>query len=220
MRDPETFKNYFELNNRHLGLYFSKSVMNQLFELIEDILSRAPSLDQASVISGWNGNMDYVEKLLTHVGNPYSRQSLKERYMKILSASRKVPTDRAQSYPVFRNLLLNLSEQTIDYEQKARDELQTIANPGFIVPNEGSTPEEIKKIEDEKKAKKADWYKATKKKPKTDEEELLEAEDIKVKTSQALKNELINSRLTKIGRDIDILKTKWLMENHIPMNRS
>jgi len=39
--------------------------MNQLFELIEDILSRAPSLDEASVISGWNGNMDYVEKLLT-----------------------------------------------------------------------------------------------------------------------------------------------------------
>jgi hypothetical protein len=48
----------------------------------------------------------------------------------------------------------------------------------------------------------------------------LEAEDIKGKTSQALKNELINSRLTKIGRDIDILKTKWLMENHIPMDRS
>jgi|LauGreDrversion4_2_1035121.scaffolds.fasta_scaffold631134_1 hypothetical protein len=120
----------------------------------------------------------------------------------------------AQSYGVFYEMLLNLSEQTIDLEQKARDELQTIANPGFIVPHDAITPEEIKKIEDERKAKKADWYKATKKKPKTDEEELQEAEEIKQKTIAGLKNELLNNRLTKVGREIDILRTKWLMENH------
>jgi hypothetical protein len=68
-------------------------------------------------------------------------------------------------------MLLNLCEQTIDLEQKARDDLQTIANPGFVVPHDTITPEEIKKQEDERKAKKADWYKATKKKPKTDDEE-------------------------------------------------
>lgn len=43
--------------------------------------------------------------------------------MKVLSQARKVPTDRAQSFPVFRNLLLSLCEQTVDLEQKARDEL-------------------------------------------------------------------------------------------------
>lgn len=139
--------------------------------------------------------------------------------MKILSQSRKVPTDRAQSYGVFRAMLLSLSEQTIDLEQKARDELQTIANAGFIVPHEAITPEEIKKIEDERKAKKADWYKATKKKPKTDEEELQEAEEIKQKTMTGLKNELLSNRLTKVGREIDILRTKWLMENHEKMDR-
>ena len=47
------------------------------------------------------------------------------------------------------------------------------------MPHEGITAEEVKKIEDERKAKKADWYKATKKKPKTDEEEALEVEEIK-----------------------------------------
>jgi len=126
----------------------------------------------------------------------------------------------AQSYGVFYEMLLNLSEQTIDLEQKARDELQTIANPGFIVPHDAITPEEIKKIEDERKAKKADWYKATKKKPKTDEEELQEAEEIKQKTIAGLKNELLNNRLTKVGREIDILRTKWLMENHETMDRA
>ena len=87
------------------------------------------------------------------------------------------------------------------------------------MPHDTITPEEIKKIEDERKAKKADWYKATKKKPKTDEEELQEAEEIKQKTIAGLKNELINNRLTKVGREIDILRTKWLMENHEKMDR-
>lgn len=103
--------------------------------------------------------------------------------MKILSQARKVPTDRAQSYSVFKQLLLSLSESVIDYEQRARDELQTIANPGFVVPHEGMTAEEAKKAEDERKLKKADWYKATKKKPKTDDEEVQEAEEIKGKTA-------------------------------------
>jgi hypothetical protein len=81
------------------------------------------------------------------------------------------------------------------------------------------TPEEIKNIEVDRKNKKADWYKATKKKPKTDDEEAQEAEDIKNRTQNALKNELLANRLTKVGREIDILRTKWLMENHIQMDR-
>ena len=87
------------------------------------------------------------------------------------------------------------------------------------MPHEGMTPEEIKNIEVDRKNKKADWYKATKKKPKTDDEEAQEAEDIKNRTQNALKNELLANRLTKVGREIDILRTKWLMENHIQMDR-
>ena len=36
MRDPQTFKKYFEENNRHLGLYFTQGVMDELYELLED----------------------------------------------------------------------------------------------------------------------------------------------------------------------------------------
>ena len=89
---------------------------------------------------------------------------------------------------------------------------------GFIVPSESVPPEESKKLEDERKAKKADWYKATKKKPKTDDEELQEVEEIKAKTAASLKHELISNKLTKIGREIDILRTKWLMNNHVTMD--
>ena len=73
-------------------------------------------------------------------------------------------------------------------------------------------------MEDERKAKKAEWYKAGKKKPKTDDEELQEAEEIKSKAAASLKNELLTHRLTKVGREIDILRTKWLMDNHDTMD--
>jgi hypothetical protein len=35
-----------------------------------------------------------------------------------------------------------------------------------------------------------------------------------------LKNDLLANRLTKVGREIDILRTKWLMENHEKMDRA
>lgn len=74
MRDPDTFKEQFELNNRHLGLYFSQSVMSQLYELLEDIVMRVPAdLANSQIIEEWNGSMDYIEALLEKVANPYSK---------------------------------------------------------------------------------------------------------------------------------------------------
>ena len=43
--------------------------------------------------------------------------------MRILSQARTVPIDRAQSFGVIKTMLLSLSELTIDFEQKARDEV-------------------------------------------------------------------------------------------------
>jgi len=40
-----------------------------------------------------------------------------------------------------------------------------------------------------------------------------------LKAASSLKQELMNNRLTKIGKEIDILHTKWLMENHEAMDR-
>ncbi len=44
IRDVATFTKEFEERNRHIGVYFSKSVMDQLFDLLEDIIDRAPAL--------------------------------------------------------------------------------------------------------------------------------------------------------------------------------
>ena len=72
--------------------------MNQLFELFEDILSRSTRLQEENVDSlyeNWKASLEYIDNLLYNVENPYTQQMLNERYMKILSQSRKVPIDRA-----------------------------------------------------------------------------------------------------------------------------
>lgn len=43
LRDPETFKKYFEERNKHLGLYYTKWIMDQFYELYDDIQFRIGS---------------------------------------------------------------------------------------------------------------------------------------------------------------------------------
>ena len=90
-----------------------------------------------------------------------------------------------------------MSEHIVELETKAREELQMIENLGFLVHHESITEEEIKKIEDEKKAKKADWLKKTKKKPKTEEEENNELEEMRTRVITALRNDLLHVRVAK-----------------------
>lgn len=95
-----------------------------------------------------------------------------------------------------------------------------IENHGFIVPHENITDEEIKKIEDEKKLKKADWLKKTKKKPKTEDEERLEHEELCNRITHVLKTDLLHNKIQKAEKEVEIVKIKWLIENHIKMDNN
>lgn len=117
-------------------------------------------------------------------------------------------------------MLLDLSEHTIELEHKAREELQMFENPGFIVPHENQTEEEAKKLRDERKAKKDEWFKKNKKKPKTEEEENLELEEVKNRVIHGLKHDLLTSRVAKTENEIEFMKTKWLFDNHLIMDEN
>jgi hypothetical protein len=52
-------------------------------------------------------------------------------------------------------------------------------NFGFVVPHEAQTEEERIKGEEEKKVKKAEWLKKTKKKAKTEDEDGKDMEDVR-----------------------------------------
>ena len=91
---------------------------------------------------------------------------------------------------------------------------------GFEIPHEHQTHEERQKIEDERKVKKADWLKKNKKKPKTEDEEQKDLEELKHKISSHLSNQMIEHRLERSEREIELAKTKWLMDNHLKMDET
>ena len=153
------------------------------------------------------------------MANKYSRQTLKDRFVLLQAKARKVPVDRAMSYQVFKKTLLELSESVVELETRGREELQMIEPANFAVPHEGQTEEEVKKLLEEQKARKADWLKRTKRKPKTEEEELVEMEELKVKMAAGLKSEMQGSRVGKAEQEIEYVKTKWLFENHTKMDQ-
>jgi len=81
-RDVATFKQWFEDKNRHIGVYFSESIMNQLIELLDDISELEGN---PPIYDSRHASLEFVEELIAKIQNPYTRQFLNERYMKILS---------------------------------------------------------------------------------------------------------------------------------------
>lgn len=92
--------------------------------------------------SEWDARIEYIEGLIAKVLNPYSKEDLQKRYVQLLYHAKKIPTDRAQSYNVFRQLMLDISDSTVDCDAKAREELVMSDNFGFEVPSEDQTEEE------------------------------------------------------------------------------
>jgi len=214
LENPETFKEYFERNNKHLGLYFTQYTMDTYYELLEDILRRL-GREEGSVEV--DARIELLEELLEQVTNPYSKKHLKERYVALLYYAKKVPPSRAQSYEVFSNFIDSLSTTIVDSEAKGREELQMPENFGFEVPREDQTEEEKHKLEEERKAKKNDWMKKNKKKPKPEEEEAKDAEELRNKVSQAVKK-TIEEEASKCESQVELTKNKFLMANHRVMD--
>ena len=65
---------------------------------------------------------------------------------------------------------------------------------------------------------KQESMKKLKKKPKTDEEEAKELEDIQTKVIDTMQVNLVKDETERVEREIELAKTKWLMDNHITMN--
>ena len=60
--------------------------------------------------------------------------------------------------------------------------------------------------------------KKLKKKPKTDEEEAQELKDITEKSVQQLADHLCGNEIDRAEKEIKLLETKWLIDNHLVMN--
>ena len=81
--------------------------------------------------------IEYIEELVDRIQNPYTKDSLQKKYVDIFYQAKKVPVDRAQSYGIFKTMVLNLSEDVIDVDEKVRRDIGAVENLGFEpVPEE------------------------------------------------------------------------------------
>ena len=58
----------------------------------------------------WSTKVGELEKMIEKIVNPYTRQTMLDRFIKLVSKARKTPNDRAHSFNVIRNLVGKISE--------------------------------------------------------------------------------------------------------------
>lgn len=112
-----------------------------------------------------------------------------------------------------------LARQLVDQENSAREELTLAPMEQFRIPPEDETEEQRADFKRKEIERKNEALKKVKKKPKTDEEEVAEMETLINKLTENLSHYFINNQVDAAQKEIEILKTKWLMENHLVMDR-
>ncbi len=142
-----------------------------------------------------------------------------ERYIKLVAKARKTPNERAHSFEVIRKMVGNLAVKLVEHETKVREEMGAAAIEIFRVPPEEETEEQRLELIKQAKLAQQESLKKLKKKPKTDEEEAKELEDINSKVLDFMIHNLVHDQTELVEREIELVKTKWLMNNHLIMNR-
>ena len=195
--------------------------MDGFYDLIEDIVVLfGRENGGANLLSSftWQTKVGELEKLINNIQNPLSKQMMLERYIKLVAKARKTPNARAHSFNVIRQMVGRLAETLVENETTIREELGASQIELFRVPPEDETEEQRQEYIKQMTLQKAESMKKLKKKPKTEEEEVKEHEDIKMKVIEVMSGTLIRDETEKIEREIEFVKTKWLMDNHITMD--
>ena len=87
------------------------------------------------------------------------------------------------------------------------------------MPAEDETEEMRSEYLKQASLSKQEALKKLKKKPKTEEEEAKELEEINAKVMECMSQTLVQEETEKVEREIELVKTKWLMDNHKTMDR-
>ena len=109
----------FEQVNEHLGLKYTRSNFENfrmLYQLTENRLQRQGSTEP---IEAFTGEVEYIEDLITRIQNPYTQQSLQKRYIELFYEAKKLPVDRAQSFDIFRAMIVTSAVDVVDHDEKA-----------------------------------------------------------------------------------------------------
>jgi hypothetical protein len=210
----------FEQVNEHLGLKYTRSNFENFRMLYQLTANRLQRQGSTEPIEAFTGEVEYIEDLITRIQNPYTQQSLQKRYIELFYEAKKLPVDRAQSFDIFRAMILTSVVDVVDHDEKARQEIGMVENFGFEPVPEDQTEEQAAEALEELKLKKAEALKRSKQKPKTEEEEAAEMDMLVKKTSETLGNSLCldEEKIRAAEKELDLIKTRWLMDNHLKMD--
>ena len=116
-----------------------------------------------------------------------------DKYVSLINRSKKIPNNRAHSYNVIRNMVQNLAKGLVDQENFVREELSLTPIEVFRVPADDETEEQRAEFKKKEIERKNEALKKSKKKPKTEDEEIQELDNLINKVSDHLSHNFINN---------------------------
>lgn len=125
IRDPAVFAPIFEEKNRDLVLYFTRPVMDGFLSLLDDLdyLHQRNTGQSLFKSFTWSTKTTELEKIIKQIANPLTKKTMQDKYNALLTSAKKVPIDRAHSYSVIRNTVVNLVKSVVEQDVAVRDEL-------------------------------------------------------------------------------------------------
>ena len=170
LTDPLILCQVFEERNKHLGLYYTKQVLDTFYDIVDDCCFVLEHEGQ-SFESEWDVRTESLQKMIACIQNQYSRKDIHDRFVKALSQAKKTPNDRSLSYKVIQKAIGNFVGEVVEHDIKQRTAMDLpVPETWQCIPEEW-TPEDIENFQKGEAAKMAELLKKTKKKPKTAEED-------------------------------------------------
>ena len=110
-RDPAVFEKMFEDNNRDMKLFFTAETMDGFYDLLSDIeiLFAKQEMPLPNDFE-WSTKVCELEQMIEEIANPYTKQTMLDRFIKLVAKARKTPNDRAHSFNVIKNMVGRICE--------------------------------------------------------------------------------------------------------------
>ena len=213
----EFFKNEFEKVNHKYGLYYGEYEINAFQELIYDTHLRLGTSPDQDI---WDGSIDYIYNLINKVEFEISRENLLITFNRLVNNCKRMPPNRSQSYEDLREVVTNICSTLPELDESLREEIG-IPEYTFEYLTDEMTEEEITTMNEEKEARKAEWMKKNKKKPKSEEEDAQDYEDLKQKISEGIKQRILeDDQVVGVVEDkIDLKVLTRFLDQHIVLTK-
>lgn len=145
LEDPYVLCQVFEKCNRHLGLYYTKAILETFFEIFDDVCFVLKSENpETQVPTEWDTCVESLQALIQKVHNKYTHQDIYDRFVKTLSQAKKTPNDRALSHRVFQKSIASFIGEVVDCDVKTRTAIDLPLLESWQFVPEDWTEEQIK----------------------------------------------------------------------------